>query len=283
MKIATLLTKGYEILKENQIESYMIDVNLLLCHVLKVEKLYIMMNRDIEVSKEDEEEFLSLIKLRSEKMPIKYIIGNSEFMGLDFHVKEGVLIPRPDTEILVEECIKIIKENNLKYICDVCSGSGAIGISIAHYINNSNVILYDISEAALEIAEKNIEELGVRERCKVYHSNLLNRGIEEKKTFDMIVSNPPYIRKNEIETLMEDVKNYEPHLALDGGDDGLDFYRTITLESKYTLKDGGYLAFEIGHDQKEAVIKILKENGFENIYSLKDLYQNDRVVIGQIF
>lgn len=283
MKIATLLTKGYEILKKNQIESYMIDANLLLCHVLKVEKLYIMMNRDIEVSKEDEEEFLSLIKLRSEKMPIKYILGNSEFMGLDFHVKAGVLIPRPDTEILVEECIKIIKENNLKYICDVCSGSGAIGISIAHYISNSNVTLYDISEVALEIAEKNIEELGVRERCKVYYSNLLNRGIEEKKTFDMIVSNPPYIKKNEIETLMEDVKNYEPHLALDGGDDGLDFYRTITLESKYTLKNRGYLAFEIGHDQKEAVIKILKENGFENIYSLKDLYQNDRVVIGQIF
>ncbi|GAA0121263.1 MAG: peptide chain release factor N(5)-glutamine methyltransferase [Clostridium argentinense] len=282
MKIATLLTKGYEILKDNQIESYIIDTNLLLCHVLKVEKLYIMMNRDVEVSKEDEEKFFSLIKLRSEKMPIKYILGSSEFMGLNFSVKEGVLIPRPDTEILVEECIKIIKKNNLKYVCDVCTGSGAIGISIAHYINDSNVTLYDISNEALEITEKNIEKLGVREQCRVYYSNLLSKAIEEKKIFDMVVSNPPYIRKEEIKTLMEDVKNYEPHLALDGGEDGLEFYRKITLESKYILKKRGYLAFEIGHDQREAVIKILEENKFTNIYSLKDLYQNDRVVIGQI-
>jgi release factor glutamine methyltransferase len=127
MNISQLLTKGYDWLKKQNIESYLIDTQLLLCKVLNVEKLFIMMNRQLEVSKENEEEFLKLLALRKDKMPMKYILGVCEFMGLEFSVKEGVLIPRPDTEILVEECISLINKNNLKEACDVCCGSGAIG------------------------------------------------------------------------------------------------------------------------------------------------------------
>ena len=281
MKIAQLLTKGYDILKKNSIESYMIDTQLLLCNVLKVDKLYIMLNRDKDIENEKVEKFLEFIKLRSEKMPIKYILGETEFMGINLNVKEGVLIPRPDTEILVEECIKIIENNNLKDICDLCCGSGAIGLSIAYHTKNTNINLYDISSDAIEVTGDNIKKLNMDERCHLEFSNLLEKSILNKIEFDMIVSNPPYIRRDVIPNLMDDVKNYEPHLALDGGEDGLIFYRKIAKQSKNVLRNNGYIAFEIGHDQKEAVMEILEIEGFSKVYSLKDLYENDRVVIGQ--
>ncbi|GAA0125897.1 peptide chain release factor N(5)-glutamine methyltransferase [Clostridium sp. CTA-19] len=281
MKIAQLLTKGYDILKKNSIESYMIDTQLLLCNVLKVDKLYIMINRDKDIENEKVEKFLEFIKLRSEKMPIKYILGETEFMGINLNVKEGVLIPRPDTEILVEECIKIIENNNLKDICDLCCGSGAIGLSIAYHTKNTNINLYDISSDAIEVTGDNIKKLNMDERCHLEFSNLLEKSILNKIEFDMIVSNPPYIRRDVIPNLMDDVKNYEPHLALDGGEDGLIFYRKIAKQSKNVLRNNGYIAFEIGHDQKEAVMEILEIEGFSKVYSLKDLYENDRVVIGQ--
>ncbi|WP_010293816.1 peptide chain release factor N(5)-glutamine methyltransferase [Clostridium senegalense] len=281
MKIAQLLTKGYDILKNNSIESYMIDTQLLLCNVLKVDKLYIMLNRDKDVENEKVEKFLEFIDLRSEKMPIKYILGETEFMGINLNVKKGVLIPRPDTEILVEECIKIIENNNLKDICDLCCGSGAIGLSIAYHTKDTSINLYDISDDALEVTSDNIKKLNMNKRCHLEFSNLLEKSILNKIEFDMIVSNPPYIRRDVIPNLMDDVKNYEPHLALDGGEDGLIFYREIAKQSKNVLRNNGYIALEIGHDQKEAVIEILEIEGFSKIYSLKDLYENDRVVIGQ--
>jgi release factor glutamine methyltransferase len=282
MKISQLLAKGYEILKDENIESYIIDTQLLLCKVLNKEKLFIMINRDLEVALEIEEKFLSLINLRKNKMPIKYILGSTEFMGLEFIVKEGVLIPRPDTEVLVEETIRIIKENQFNDICDVCCGSGAIGLSIAHYTKASKVCLYDISPIALEVTESNICKLKLEDKAKVYESDLMTRAIDERLTFDLIVSNPPYIRTEVIPTLMEDVKDYEPYIALWGGDDGLVFYRTITSQCKKVLISGGYLAFEIGYDQREEVMNILKSEGFINVYSIKDLAGNPRVVIGNL-
>lgn len=282
MNIAQLLTRGYELLKEEDIDSYIIDAQLLLCKVLNVEKLFIMMNRNLEVEVEKEEEFLDLIDLRKSKMPIKYILGSSEFMGLEFKVKEGVLIPRPDTETLVEEAIRIIKKENFDKICDLCCGSGAIGISIAHYTKNTKISLYDISEIALEVTAENIKALGVQYKAQVYKSDLFSKALEENHTFQIVVSNPPYIRTEVIPTLMEDVKNFEPYIALWGGDDGLDFYRTITFQSKKVLEKGGYLAFEIGHDQNMQVEEILRNEGFINVYSLKDLAGNYRVVIGNL-
>lgn len=215
-------------------------------------------------------------------MPIKYILGSSEFMGLEFKVREGVLIPRPDTETLVEEAISIINKKGLEKVCDLCCGSGAIGISIAHYTKGTKVYLYDISEIALEVTEENIKGLGVQHKAQVYKSDLLGKALEENHTFQIVVSNPPYIRTEVIPTLMEDVKNFEPYIALWGGDDGLDFYRTITFQSKKVLEKGGYLGFEIGHDQNSQVEEILRNEGFINVYSLKDLAGNYRVVIGNL-
>ena len=278
MNIGEVLLEAYEILKEAQIESYMLDSQLLLGKVLKKDKLFIMLNRDFNLNHQQEHEFSQLIQLRKSKMPIKYILGECEFMGMNLIVKPGVLIPRPDTEILVEEVIKDVKEKAYTKVCDVCSGSGAIGIAIAEFIKSAKVTLYDISEDALAVGKLNIERFDLSKRVNVEFSDLLQVAIDQNKKFQVIVSNPPYIREAVIPTLMEDVKDYEPYIALSGGEDGLEFYRRITEESLLVLEKGGLLAFEIGHDQNEEVKKILLEAGYGGIECIKDLSGNDRVI-----
>lgn len=282
MNISEALAKGYNLLKEAQIESYIIDTQLLLSNLLKVDKLYLIMNRNEEISKEIGIQFENLLKKRKEKMPIAYILNNVEFMGLHYYVKEGVLIPRPDTEILVEECIEIIKNSNINEICDMCCGSGAIGLAIAKHLENTKVWLYDISDTALEVSNINQREFDLKSRTEILKSDLFEVPLKENKKFDMIVSNPPYIEEHVIPTLMEDVKEYEPHLALSGGPDGLIFYRRICKEGKHLLNPNGYMCFEIGYNQEEEIKELLKENGFVDIYSLKDLGGNYRVVIGKL-
>ncbi len=281
MNIQELLKFGYELLKKVNIETYMIDSQLILCKVLNVDKLFIITNRGFKVEEKEINEYVRLIKLREKKMPVKYILQNAEFMGINFFVREGVLIPRMDTEILVEEAIEEIKGNNYKEICDVCCGSGAIGISLSNYIKEANVICYDISEIAIEVTEKNINMLGLNDRVKVYHSDLLNEAIEKNRKFDIIVANPPYIKEAVIDTLMEDVKDYEPFIALSGGEDGLFFYRKLALQSRKLLNRGGSLIFEIGYDQRETVMNIMEENSFKSVTCIKDLSGNDRVVKGR--
>ncbi|WP_346929949.1 peptide chain release factor N(5)-glutamine methyltransferase [Clostridium sp.] len=282
MNINEALIKAYNILKNSDIESYIIDAQLLLCMVLNVEKLYIIMNRSEILTLDKEQEFFELVDLRSHKKPMAYILGKVEFMGINFYVEEGVLIPRPDTEILVEECISIIKKNSINEICDMCCGSGAIGISIGQYVENSKVWLYDISDIALSVTKKNISNLNLGEKTNVNKSDLFQLPIKEGLKFNMIVSNPPYIKDEVIPTLMGDVKDYEPHLALSGGQDGLEFYRRICKEGKDVLSPGGYLCFEIGNDQEMEVKSIMKNEGFVDIYSLRDLSGNYRVVIGKL-
>ena len=282
MNIGEVLKYAYDILKKENIDTYMLDAQLLLQKVLKKDKLFIILNRNETLSKDEEEEFLKLINLRKDKMPVKYILGECEFMGLNFYVKEGVLIPRADTEILVEEVIKEIKENNYNRICDVCCGSGAIGVSIGKYIENSTVDCYDISDIAIEVTGKNIERFSLKDRVTVEKSDLLTVSIKQNKKFDVIVSNPPYIKEEVIPTLMEDVKDYEPYIALCGGIDGLDFYRKITNQSLEILENDGLLAFEIGYDQGEAVKELLIENGFTDVRVINDLAGLNRVVIGKI-
>ena len=278
MNIGEILLKSYQILKNVKIGSYLLDSQLLLGKVLNKDKLFIMINRDFNLNEEEENEFLQLIDLRKNKMPIKYILGVCEFMGMDFIVKPGVLVPRPDTEILVEEVIKIIAQKGYTKICDVCSGSGAIGIAIAQFAQNAKVMLYDISPGAIDVSELNIKRFDLSIRVNVEVSDLLKASIDQNKKFEVIVSNPPYIREAVIPTLMEDVKNYEPIIALNGGKDGLDFYRRITKESLQVLEKGGLLAFEIGYDQREAVEGILLKSGFKEVECIKDLSGNDRVV-----
>lgn len=280
MKVQELLCKGYDILKEQNIDSYMLDCQLILGKVLNQDRMSIIINKDLDVEEKYFKEYFKLVELRKLRMPLKYITNKCEFMGIDFFVKEGVLIPRPDTEILVEEIIKEIEQRKFTKICDVCCGSGAIGLSIAKIIDYTVVDLCDVSNAAEEVTEKNIEILSLSARTKFIKSDLLNYALDEKKYFDVIVSNPPYIRTDVIPELMEDVKNYEPYIALWGGDDGLEFYRNITKQSCSILNNGGVLAYEIGHDQAEDVISILTSNGYTNIRCVKDLGGHDRVVIG---
>lgn len=282
MKIQELLKFGYDTLKKVNIDTYMLDTQLILAEVLKVDKLFIITNRDMTVEDKIADEYIRLIKLREKKMPVKYIIKQAEFMGIDFFIKEGVLIPRGDTEILVEETLKEIKINSYKNICDVCCGSGAIGVAIAYYEEATNVICYDISDIALEVTKENVNKHKLNHRIEVNKSDLLSDAIKNKEKFDVVVSNPPYIKKDIIDTLMEDVKNYEPFIALCGGEDGLYFYRKLVIQSKEILNIGGTLLFEIGYDQKEEVMKLMKDSGFKDVICIKDLSGNDRVVKGKL-
>lgn len=258
-----------------------LDVETLLQKVLGVDRLYILLNLERVLSEDEEQLFNKFINERLNNRPIAYIVGNREFMGLDFFVKEGVLIPRPDTEVLVEEVIKLAKKKDAKNILDIGTGSGAITVSLAKYLENVKVTSVDISDIALEIGKRNAISNEVDDRINFVKSDLFTN-IDKETKFDIIVSNPPYIKREVIETLDKQVKDYEPYNALEGGVDGLDFYRAITKQAKNYLKKGGILAYEVGHDQSEDVSKLMEMDGYTNIYTLKDLQQIDRVVIGTV-
>lgn len=258
-----------------------LDVELLLQKSLgDVERIYIHMNLNKELAKEQEETFLKLINDRLNGRPVAYIIGNREFMGLDFYVKEGVLIPRPDTEPLVEELIEICKDKNNINILDIGTGSGAITISLAKYLENASLTSFDISDIPLEVGKKNAINNNVEHKINFVKSDLFSAIKDENVKFDVIVSNPPYIRREDMKTLHTQVKDYEPYNALEGGVDGLDFYRDITKGAHDFLKQNGILAYEVGHDQAEDVCEIMKNNGYTKIYTKKDIQGIDRVVIG---
>ena len=269
MKIKELIIYGKKILKENNIEDYNIITKILVKYILKMDLTEIIINEDKEISEDEKVRFNVALNKIIQGIPLQYITNNQEFMGMNFFVDENVLIPQPDTEILVEEVIEICKKykRELK-VLDICTGSGAIGISIAKNIDNAKVVLSDISSKALEIAKINAVENNVIDKIKFVESDMFDN-IEGK--FDIIVSNPPYIETDTIN---------EPHLALDGGKDGLDFYRILSQNSKKYLKPNGYLCIEIGYNQKEKVEELLQNNSYKNIYCKKDLSANDRVVIG---
>ena len=277
MKIREALNKGSNILKESDIEYFKEDALELLSVILNTDKINIILNGEESLEEEKEQQYFNFIKRRSEKEPLKYITGYADFFGLVLKVKNGVLIPRVDTETLVEEVISIEREK--KNILDMCCGSGAIGIALAKNIKDSEVTLADISEVAEEVTKENIVRLDVN-NAKFIHSNLFENIGSNK--FDVIVSNPPYIRTDVIDTLMEDVKDYEPHLALDGGEDGLYFYNKITKEASKYLCEGGYLCYEIGYDQGEDLRRLMEGEGFKDVRIIKDLAGNDRVAIGHL-
>ena len=280
--IGELLIDGNKILKEANIDTYILDTQLLLGKVLQKDKLYLITNKEEEIDKFKEKEFYRLINKRKDKMPIKYILKNAEFMGLDFYVEEGVLIPRGDTEILVEEVLKNITASNQYDICDLCCGSGAIGISIATLRENTKIDLIDYYDIPEKVTKKNINKHKLNSRVEFIKSDLLEEAIKREKKYDILVSNPPYIKEEVIETLMDDVKNYEPHTALSGGNDGLYFYRKIVEDSDKILKENGILAFEIGHDQGEEVSALMTQKGYKGVRVIKDLAGLDRVVLGQL-
>lgn len=271
MNIKECIEWGYDKLKN--IDNYRnICINML-AEIFAKDNVYIRVHYLDNVDERSVERFKNNIQNFLEGMPIQYINNKAYFMGLEFYVDENVLIPRCDTEILVEEIIKIIKKDSLLKILDLCTGSGAIAISLKKYLNNIEIMASDISDKALMVARKNASKIGVD--VKFIESDLFNN-INGK--FDLIVSNPPYIKKSVIPSLDKQVRN-EPILALDGGKDGLDFYRKISYDAKRFLNNNGYLCFEIGYDQRKEVEDILLQNGYINIYSKKDYGGNDRIVI----
>lgn len=284
--IGNLLIEATEKLKQANISTPRLDAEVLLYNLLDVERIYLHMYPQKKVSNKIQEKFWIGIEKRVQGMPIQYIVNKQEFMGLDFRVKEGVLIPRVDTEILIEKVIDIYKNNyypNMVKIIDIGTGSGAIAVSLAKYIENSLLTAIDICPKTLKVAIENANTHKVENKITFYLGSLFNPidKKEEYKTYDFIISNPPYIPKSVIETLDSSVKDYEPRLALDGGDDGLDFYRKITIGAKDYLKEDGWLMFEIGYDQGNDVSQILNINGFKNIDVLQDLAGLDRVAVGQ--
>ena len=278
MTIKQTLSKGTIMLKSSNIESPKLKARLLLQYILKKPRQYLIVYDNQEVDKKAQWEYFVNIEKLTKGVPLQHITHTQEFMKMDFYVDENVLIPRPDTEILVEEVIKIAQKIDSPKILDLCTGSGAIAISLKKYIPNAQVFAVDISKKALEIAKKNANRLETN--VKFIESNLFDKVRKEK--FDIIVSNPPYIKKSDINYLSQEVQK-EPQLALDGGYDGLDFYRKISYQAIDYLKFGSYLCFEIGFDQKEEVMEIIdKVEHYKGTYCKKDLCGNDRVIITQV-
>ena len=276
-KIKDIFIEYKKILKENNFDTYSLDVEVLLMNVTGFSKTQLYLNTDYTLKTEEYEKFKKFFNRRLKNEPIAYIIEKCEFMGMDFLLNNHTLIPRPDTEILVEKAIEIINKNNFNNALDIGTGSGAIAISLAKYCN-INVTALDINNEAIEMAKKNADINNVQ-NIEFIQSDIFEK-INNK--YDIIVSNPPYIKTKDIKTLEKNVKDYEPILALDGGKSGLIFYEKITNNAIKYLNKNGYLMFEIGYDQAKEVKNIMENNNFYNITVLKDLSGLDRVVFANI-
>ena len=274
MQYAKLYQIGKEQLQKAGIMDAELDARLLLEFICHTDRNALYAHGDQEIEDEKMHDFLQLIEKRAVHIPLQHLTGEQNFMGLDFLVNEHVLIPRQDTEILVEEIMRDLHDGIR--ILDMCTGSGCILLSLLHYSNDCSGVGVDVSEDALAVARQNADRLA--EKQVVFIQSDLFEKVEG--SFDLIVSNPPYIRSQEIAGLMPEVREHEPHLALDGKDDGLHFYREIIKGAMPHLKRGSHLFFEIGYDQGEAVQALLAANGYTEIAVVKDYAGLDRVVYG---
>ncbi len=268
-----LVEEGQRRLAAAGVEEAAVDAWLLFSYDKKVDRTWYLLNRTQRASGEEQEVYLKLIARRCERVPLQHITGEQEFMGLPFRVTPDVLIPRQDTEVLVEECLRHLAPGNI--FLDLCTGSGCILVSLLHYAKGTFGTGADLSGKALAVAKGNVEANGVEAR-------LVQGDLFEPVTgtFDLIVSNPPYIASAEIETLTPEVREHEPRMALDGTADGLFFYKRIVQESPSYLKEGGWLCMEIGYDQGAAVQQLMEARGFVTVSVIKDLAGLDRVVSG---
>lgn len=285
MKIKEIIAKGINILNKCNFEDSGIISREILCYMLKKDKQYLIIHMNEELEESIYNEFIENINKIVKGVPLQYITNKQEFMNLEFYVDENVLIPQPDTEILVGSVLEIcnnIKEKNKIKILDLCTGSGAIAIALNYELNkrniNTEIIASDISDNALKVAKKN--NVKNNTKVKFIHSDLFEN--IKDNDFDIIVSNPPYIKKDVIPTLSEQVRN-EPIIALDGGNDGLDFYKKIIEQARKYIKNEGYLCLEIGYDQKIEVLTLLnKLEEYRKPKTIKDLSNNDRCIISEI-
>ncbi len=274
---------GKASLEEAHVAEAALDARLLLEWVCHTTRQDLLVHGERPVSEEEEQAFKAALTKRGAHIPLQHITGEQEFMGLTFLVNDKVLVPRQDTEVLVEEAMRYLHDG--MRILDLCTGSGCILLSLLHYSNDCEGVGTDLSSEALKVAVENAKRLGLygddmSDRVSFREGDLFQALSQEEKKFDLIVSNPPYIQSDVIPTLMEEVKAHEPMMALDGGEDGLDFYRQITEQAPAHLNGGGMLMFEIGYDQSDAVQELMTQKGFKEVTGIKDFAGNDRVVYG---
>jgi len=275
MKTLDLINYGTIVLKKSKITSYRLDSELLLSKVLNKNREEVLINLDQEISQNYFSTYKELISRRSQNEPVAYILQEKEFWSKNFFVSCDTLIPRPETELMVEKLVKIFDEKKIS-ILDMGTGSGCILISLLSELKKSRGIGIDISKKALIIAKKNIEQHKMQNKIKLF-----NKSLDSKfyKKFDLVVSNPPYIRSLEIQRLAEDIKKYEPRIALDGGNDGLDLIKKVIYKAKDILKLKGLLALEIGNKQFKKVSEILLKNNYRIEHIIKDYKNNIRSII----
>ena len=293
--VKEMLTMGEKQLMDSDIADATRDCKILYCYMMDIPFSKIILEYQEVLQDRLCDKYFELIDRRSKGEPVQYIMGSQEFMGLEFIVNENVLIPRQDTETLVEDALEIINMGTLRGedmdvkrkewdILDLCTGSGAIGVSLARIANKVNVTCSDISEGAIKVAKENAQKHGVAKSVKFEQGDLFKPFSKHfrKQKFDMIISNPPYIKSSIIPTLQKEVCEHEPISALDGGESGLDFYERIVSGVGGHLRKSGVLLLEIGHDQGEAVSGLLSRNGeFTSIRVLKDLANRDRIVFAK--
>ena len=274
MQILDLLNSGSKELKNNKVNSHILDSELLLAKILKKKRENLLINLNQKVATKTIQDFRNLIARRSLKEPIAYILEKKEFWNKSFFVNKNTLIPRPETELMVEKIVDIFKNKNIN-ILDIGTGTGCILLSILDELKKSKGIGVDISQKAIQVAVKNSRKQKIIQRAKFYRKSFLE---VYGYRFDLIVSNPPYIKKKDIKNLKEDIKKFEPKLALDGGNDGLDVIKKVIYKSRSILKINGMLALEIGNEQYKKVSKILSTNNFKTRFLVKDYKDNVRCI-----
>jgi release factor glutamine methyltransferase len=269
-------TTGY--FTKHQMENPHLEAEILLSHALNAERIKLYIDFEKEIDKKSLEVFKGFITRRAKREPTAYITGNKHFMSLNFKVTQDVLIPRPETELLIENAIELSKAYNGNItVLDIGTGSGAIAVSLAKFIDNAEIYATDSSKKALEVAALNAKRHGVEGKIKFIETDLFPK---ENLKFDIIISNPPYIKTSDISGLQPEIKDFEPVAALDGGADGLDFYRKIMEKASEYIKENGSILLEIGADQSKDVVGIIKNKlALKNIRVKKDLSGLDRVVI----
>ncbi len=276
MTVAEALRKGVETLRAAGIEEAEIDAAILMQAMTGIERAHALAFPEEVLPEEKRPGYEEALKRRADREPAAYITGEREFMGLPFRVRRGVLIPRDDTETLVEEVMLHLQDG--MRILDLCTGSGCIALSLLHYSNDTTALGTDLSPEAVSCAEENAGSLGLKERYRAVRTDLFPE--ERGERYDLIVSNPPYIMADVIDTLMPEVRDHEPRMALDGGADGLTYYRRIVGGAPEWLRSDGWLFTEIGYDQGEAVADLFENAGFHETAVIKDLGGRDRVVKG---
>jgi len=276
MNILEAIKKGDRILKKEGIKSYKLDSEILMSHVTQKSRVDIILNLNTNLSNKDIILFENLIKQRSKRKPIAYLIGKKEFWKYEFSITKDVLIPRPDTEIIIDQTLKLTKNKSGLKILDIGIGSGCVLLSILKERKNFYGTGIDICKKTLNICKVNLNKLDLFDRVKLYKSDIdnFNHG-----KYDLVISNPPYIKKFDLKYLDRDVYDYEPKLALNGGLDGLKYIKKVILNSSNFLKRKGILILEIGFDQTEKVKKILRENGYYIRDVVRDLAKNYRCII----